>query len=321
MGIATALFMPLLGGCAQRPAPDLHPTAAETRLIPPDVTLTMSDGARIPMRLYRAEGPPKAAILALHGFGDSRDAWEFLAPALNRAGIEIAAPDIRGFGGTADRGGWAPATRLQADTREEIGWLAAHEPGARLYVMGESMGGALALLAAASPEPGVSGAILLAPAAMRIGEPWETMLAGIDTVAPGWTLDGSAIPGRRLASANLAALRRLVFDPLTLHESTIHSLYGLTLLMRAAYDAAPRARIALLMMIAGRDQFVLPEFTARLLRRLPPDSRIDALPAARHLLSREKYEVADDLASWVLTPDRALPSGGDLAAAAWEASR
>lgn len=300
--------------------PDLHPTAKETALILPDVTLSMSDGAHIPLRIYPATPPLKAVILALHGFGDSRDAWEFFAPPLSTAGIEIVAPDQRGFGATQDAGGWSSTRRMVEDVREELAWLHSRYPDLPLYVMGESMGGAVVLLLATDPPPELSGTILLAPAIMKIGEPWQTVLDGIDTVAPHWKLDGSAVPGERVASDNIHALRRMYFDPLTQHSSTVHPLAGLTHLMTAAFNAAPHIRTPMLMVFGGRDQFVLPPYTARFLKRLPATVRLDEFPTAHHLISRDKRITAQDVASWILTPDQALPSGGDIAAALWKAT-
>ena len=313
--------MVLLGGCTAPHMPDLHPTAQETALIPPTLTLTMSDGAHIPLRLYPADTPePRGIILALHGYGDSRDAFEFAAPTFTSAGFTLAAPDIRGFGQTAERGSWAGRARMVQDAREEVLWLHARYPGIPIHVMGESMGGAIALLLDASDAPGISSTILLAPAALDIGQPWEAILGSMDLLAPHWKLDGSAVPGHRVASDNLKALRRLYFDPLTLHSSTIHPLYGLTLLMRAAYDSAPKARLPLLIIFGGRDQFVLPPFTARLLRKLPKGTRIDELPGAHHLLSRDRRGAAQDAVAWLTDPGQFLPSGGDIAAAAWQAT-
>ncbi|MBS1049261.1 alpha/beta fold hydrolase [Gluconobacter japonicus] len=300
--------------------PDLHPTAKETALILPDVTLGMSDGAHIPLRIYPAAHPLKAIVLALHGFGDSRDAWEFFAPPLSTAGIEIVAPDQRGFGATQDAGGWSSTTQMVEDVREELAWLHSRYPDLPLYVMGESMGGAVALLLATDPPPELSGTILLAPAIMKIGEPWQTVLDGIDTVAPHWKLDGSAVPGERVASDNIHALRRMYFDPLTQHSSTVHPLAGLTHLMTAAFNAAPHVRTPMLMVFGGRDQFVLPPYTARFLKRLPAAVRLDEFPTAHHLISRDKRITAQDVASWILTSDQALPSGGDIAAALWKAT-
>lgn len=310
-----------LAACTVRPLPDLHPTPTETALIPADLHLRVSDGASLPVRIYQPQTvEPRGVILALHGYGDSRDAWEFAAPAFTTQGYEIVAPDLRGFGETADRGGWSSTERMVQDAREEIAWIHDRHPGLPVTIMGESMGGAIALLIAASDSAAISNTILLAPAALDIGQPWLTILDGMNALAPNWRLDGSDVPGQRVASDNLAALRRLYFDPLTLKKSTVHALHGLTLLMRAAYRKAPQAHVPLLIIFGGRDQFVLPPFTARLLKQLPSCSRIDELPGAHHLLTRDKRGAAEDAASWLTAPDHPLPSGGDIAAAAWRAT-
>ncbi|MBS1102721.1 alpha/beta fold hydrolase [Gluconobacter sp. Dm-62] len=317
----TVLCLLALQACTAPHMPDLHPTAQETALIPPTLTLDMSDGARIPLRLYPATTPePRGIILALHGYGDSRDAWEFAAPTFAFAGFTLAAPDIRGFGQTADRGGWSSTARLVQDAREQVLWLHARYPNTPIHLMGESMGGAIALLLAATDTPHIASTVLLAPAALDIGQPWEGLLGGMDLLAPHWKLDGSAVPGHRVASDNMRALRRMYFDPLTLHSSIIHPLYGLTLLMRSAYEAAPKARTPLLIIFGGRDQFVLPPFTVRLLQKLPRGTRMDELPGGHHLLSRDRRGAAQDAVSWLTEPEHFLPSGGDIAAAAWQAT-
>src|SRR5271156_6104291 len=51
---------------------------------PPTITdgmFTMSDGARLPYRTWLPDGQPEFVVLALHGFNDSRDAWEIPAPS------------------------------------------------------------------------------------------------------------------------------------------------------------------------------------------------------------------------------------------------
>ena len=69
----------------------------------------MADGARIPLREWLPQGKPRAVILALHGFNDSRDAWELPGPVFAQAGMAVFAPDQRGFGAAPMRGRWPGA--------------------------------------------------------------------------------------------------------------------------------------------------------------------------------------------------------------------
>ncbi len=301
--------------------PDLHPTAQEQALLPPSTFFSASDHAYIPLRLYLATGKPRALILALHGYGDSRDAWETIAPPLNHAGITIIAPDQRGFGQAPQRGDWSNTKRMVDDARDAVLWAHAYAPELPLYVMGSSMGGAVTLLLATDqPPPAITGTILLAPAAMDIGTPWRQTLDLLATLAPHKLLDGSSVPGTHIATDNIAAARRLYFDPLTMHQATFHTINGLTHLMRSAYQASPHLTLPTLMIFGGQDQFVLPLYTSRLINALPPSVRLDDIPTGHHLLERDKRDTARDIVSWIFTPQRPLPSGGDIAAALWQAT-
>lgn len=298
--------------------PDLHPTAQEQALLPPNAFLTASDHARIPLRLYPASGTPRALILALHGYGDSRDAWETIAPPLTKAGITIIAPDQRGFGEAPQRGDWSSTERMVNDAREAALWAHAYAPKLPLYVMGSSMGGAVSILLTTShPSPAITGTILLAPAAMDIGTPWRQTLDILAALAPHKLLDGSSVSGTHIATDNIAAARRLYFDPLTMHQATFHTIDGLTHLMRSAYQASPRLTHPTLLIFGGQDQFVLPLYTTRLINRFPSSVRLDDIPTGHHLLERDQRDTARDILSWIFTPQQLLPSGGDIAAALW----
>lgn len=335
----------LLAGCSTEPDPALlaltppH-TPAESAYIAPDFFFTASDGLKIPFRLYappqtdKQEGrkPPKAVILALHGFGDSRNAWEGLTPTLTEQGILLAAPDIRSFGeaGQANMA-WPGTDRLQDDTLEELAFLHQHYPQIPLYLMGESMGGAIALLAnrtlARHHTVPVSGTILLSPAVMTLHQPWRALLAGWNFLAPDHILTSQSAPGpRRIASTNQAAMRRMFFDPLTRHGSRVGALHGLVVLMADADRAALEAQPPLLVIFGDRDDFVPSSAYETLFKTLPKGTVFDEINGGRHLLSRQQSQygrdlVGDDSAAWILTPQKALPSGGELAASTWLAAR
>lgn len=315
------LLMGLLGGCQTPPAPRSLPhRPAEAAYVPASATIALSDGRRAPVRLYPATVPQRGIILAFHGFGDSRDAWEVMAPALNRAGFLIVAPDVRGFGEFPAKGGWSTTDRMVADAVEEARWCQQRWPGQPLHLMGESMGGALALLTSTSlSTPRPDGLILLAPAIMTIGEPWQTLLEGWNLITPQARLTGAHMPGHHVATANLRAMRRMFFDPLTRHGTNVHALRGLTHLMARALEQAPSVQIPTLLVWGDRDQFVPASATRRLIRQAPPSLfRLDELPRGYHLITREPQDrPARDIISWIERPDRFLPSGGDSAATMW----
>ncbi|MDG6094660.1 alpha/beta hydrolase [Acetobacter sp. AN02] len=310
-----------LAGCAREPVVRVPPRyATDARLVPPDLTLSMSDGAIIPVRIWKPEGAPRAVILAIHGFNDSRDAWEFAADTFANAGIEIISPDVRGFGGTQTRGRWAGEARLLADLRQEAAYVKMVSPGLPFFLMGESMGGALLMRLVASPgAPDTSGTILLAPAAWNPGAGADISLRILASLRPGGLVTGRELPVRVRASDSKEALIRLWLDPLTLRTTRLDTLQGLVSLMQGAVESAPHVRGPVLLIYGSQDQLIPETAILSLLRKAPSGLRFDLIPGGHHLLLRDRgrASVAADIVSWITNPGNFLPSGGDIAAAAW----
>jgi pimeloyl-ACP methyl ester carboxylesterase len=106
---------------------------------------------------YDVIGQGPLVVLA-HGIGDSRHSYRFLAPALAAAGYRVANMDIRGCG---DSGlGWDGYSRT--DIADDIVALVRHLGGPAV-IIGQSISGGAATIAAAAAPDLVSGVIELAP--------------------------------------------------------------------------------------------------------------------------------------------------------------
>lgn len=312
------------GDAARDAARDAH--VADRRLVPPDRVWMLSDGARIPVRTWLPAGrPTRAVVLALHGINDSRDGWEIPGPVLAADGIAVYAPDQRGFGAAPGRGHWPGTDRLVDDAAEMLRQVDAEHAGTPVYVMGESMGGAVAMCLAARPErPPAAGFVLLSPAVWSRGEMGPLMTASLwaaSTFLPNWRLTGRELPLHVRASDNIAALYRLSYDPLTLKDTGTPSLRGLVELMTRAAAAGRHMRGPVLVAYGAHDQLVPQAAMAASWRLLPDSARRAFYPMGYHLLMRDKGReaVIGDVAGWIRDPGRPLPSGADVAASAWEA--
>ena len=329
-----ACLMTPLSGCAGsryavHPVTDAHGDTlgdahvADRRLVPADTTWTLPDQARIPVRIWEPAGGVRAVILALHGFNDSRDAWEIPGPQFAARGIALYAPDQRGFGAAPDRGRWPGAGTLIDDAGAMLRLAAATHPGLPVFVMGESMGGAVALcLAARADLPPVAGFILLAPAvwsSTQMSPMMTTTLWAAATFLPQWQMTGRELPVHVQPSNNLAALYRLSYDPLTVKTTRTDVLRGLVGLMTQAAAAAPRVHGRVLISYGAHHQLVPPLAMAETWKRLPVGARRAYYPQGYHLLMRDqdRQDVIQDVVSWIVDPALALPSGADVAAAAW----
>jgi pimeloyl-ACP methyl ester carboxylesterase len=112
------------------------------------------------------EGPP---LLLIHGYADSADTWRPLLERLARADRAAAAFDLRGFG-TAEALDPAELLLPQWDAMVEAAVIELSERGAgsEVIVVGNSLGGALALRAAQREDLPIAGIVPIAPAGLHM---------------------------------------------------------------------------------------------------------------------------------------------------------
>ncbi len=251
-----AIWLALLAGCAAIPFGVPKATAAY-----PIITsgyFALPDGARLPYRAYLPAGPPRAVVLALHGYTDSRDGWKLLAAVLNANGIAVIAPDQSSFGATANRGYWPGTGVLVDEARQMAVQLRQRYPHTRLVLMGESMGGAIGLLLGASPNPPpVDEYVLSAPAVWggaALNPVYRITLAMADQVAPAKRLTGNAVHVQ--ASDNIAALIAFGEDPLTIRAPRLDNVAGLVAMMGQAQAACHSFNKPALLLYGGHDQII-----------------------------------------------------------------
>ena len=116
--------------------------------------------AAAPFALNPAGTP---ALLLIHGFADGPSVFAQIAPPLAAAGFAVRAMHLSGSGvPLADMKGLAFAD-WRADVDREIAALRAADPARPIWLVGHSLGGALAYDAALRPENRVAGLVLLAP--------------------------------------------------------------------------------------------------------------------------------------------------------------
>jgi alpha-beta hydrolase superfamily lysophospholipase len=308
-----------LVGCVARSAPE------GPAIMPPEQDsdhFVMQDGARLPYRVWRPEGEVKAVALALHGFNDSRNAWEIPVPDYAAAGILLYAPDQRGFGGAPGRGLWPGTESLVDDAAEMAALLRARHPGQRLILMGESMGGAVLMCTETRRRPDVDGYVLIAPAVWGRAEMNIFLQAALwlaATVVPGVAVSRGPVKIR--PSDNNDALMRLFEDPLTVRATRFDTLRGLVNLMDDALAAAPAFNAPSLVLYGAHDDLVPPAATAVLWRKLPAGPIRAFYPQGFHLLPRDlnRATVNADIAAYITTGAR--PAVAEAAAKTWLATQ
>lgn len=286
------------------------PPVGEARLAA--AALVAPDGARLALRSWPARGPPRAVVLALHGLNDYGNAFALPAAVWSARGIATYAYDQRGFGASPGTGLWAGGARLAQDARMAVALVAARHPGLPVFLLGDSMGGAVAVLAAAEAPPALSGLVLVAPAVWgQDSMPWSYRAALwlVAHVAPWARFSGDGLDIR--PSDNQAMLRELAADPLIIRETRADALLGLLRLMDAALAAAARVRLPTLVAYGGRDAIVPAEPVARFAQAMVGSVTVAFYPRGYHMLLRDLAGAvpAADIAAFVLDPAAPLPSG------------
>lgn len=276
-----------------------------------------ADGTRLPLRTYAGGPHPKAIVIALHGFNDHSGFIDEAARHYASQGIHTVAYDQRGFGAAPGRGEWAGEAALVDDLLTMAALTRQQYPDVPLYVLGESMGAAVAAVALAdAPATRVDGVILSAPAVWsRDFMPWyqRLALAVAARIAPTMTLSGKGV--RITPSDNLEMRIALARDPLVIKETRIDGLYGLTDLMDRARSAVTRLRHRTLILYGIRDEVIPKKPLIGLLESMPAQQgpqhfRFALYPNGYHMLQRDlqRAVVWDDVVTWALHADRPLPS-------------
>jgi alpha-beta hydrolase superfamily lysophospholipase len=190
-----------------------------------------------------------------------------------------------------------------------LGWTRAH-------VLGFSMGGAVALKAAAE-DLKADGLILAAPAVWG----WQAMNPLYRTAL--WltahTLPAATASGRGLgirASDNDDWLKTWSRDPLVIKETRYDAVYGLVDLMDEAYEAAGSVRLPALFVYGENDEIIPDEPMRSVMQRYAGPKRMAIYENGWHMVlqDRQRERVWRDILTWMDRPDAPLPSGEEVPA-------
>jgi len=325
--VALGLCFSVLVGCAgpQTAPPGKRPGAAEIT----SRYVVTEDGLALPLRQWAPAdaggGETQAVMLALHGFNDYSDAFRKAGPALAAGGVHVYAYDQRGFGGAPNRGLWAGAAPMRADAVSVAREIKRLHPKQPLFLLGLSMGGAVAMLALAEAPDLATGAVLVGPAVRGRQAVPQWQLWGLDLAAatiPWYPATGQGL--RLRPTDNIAELRRMSRDPKVIKETRVDALFGLVDLMTLAAATAPNQTTPLLLLYGLKDDLIPKDATVDVLAALAappparPPHRLAVYPGGHHMLLRDlkNKQVFQDILAWIAAPTAPLPSGADQSARA-----
>lgn len=272
----------------------------------PVIKVTTALGVR---SAYLEAGPPDAPpVLLLHGLGGTNASMLPLLPDLARD-HRVIAPDFPGFGASA-----APRWRYSA--AELAAWLRAFQEvvdATPATIIGNSLGGRVAIEAALSRPAQVSRLILLcpSPAQLRLRQ----FVPFVRLLLPGSLLAPLPVPHRGV----VMAIRSILAEPDHLPDAWYHSAadehirvmkrYGhrraFYSAMREIYldtaygedgfwDRLPRLEVPALFIWGDRDWLVPSSFEEHVMRALP-DATSVVLADCGHIPQFEHPELTTEL--------------------------
>ncbi len=278
------------------------------------------DGTRLPLKTWPStQQETQAVIIALHGFNDYSHFFQKPAEYFAQHQITSYAYDQRGFGGSPNRGFWSGVDTYVNDLALFIHLIKNKHPNKPIFLLGESMGGAVIINAIAkSNNLQIQGIILAAPAIWgRQIMPWyqTALLWSLSHSLPWLTLTGDNL--KITASDNLEMLKTLSRDPLVIKETRVDSLYGLVNLMDRALESASSLPTNTLLLYGDKDEIIPKKATSVFLQRLLKSDQQNKTVAfykeGYHMLLRDIQAplLWNDILTWMHSFNTPLPSGAD----------
>lgn len=262
---------------------------------------------------WKSKAPAKIIVVCIHGLGLCAMAYKPLAKELSEVGIDGYGVNVRGFGPDRDKADRAKLNCI--DTAKDIGKLLVdirkQYPDYKVYLLGESMGGALAIRAAAENADLIDGVVCSAPA-------WK--LLKMRSTAVKGVVELYLFRGRKPGIASRGVIHQATSD----HELREHWLAGqshkMKLSRKEATDFvrfvsktdsyAKKVTKPVLVMQGLEDHLVSPKAVAKLFGDIPASNKEFLIDAkGEHLLLEEgKFSpvLLERLIAW-LKADQSSP--------------
>lgn len=250
-------------------------------------------------------GKPKAIILCVHGLGLHSGSYEQFGKAMSQRGYAVYAVDVRGFGS------WMAAKGREKcdfkhctdDIVSTLNVLRMANPNVPVYLLGESMGGAIALDVASEHPALINGLISAVPAAERFNtgrtdfKVFMHLLTGNRKV----NVEKSVVDR---ATADPALREEWSEDPLGRMDLSAKELMQFQAFMNDNHDRAKKIdRLPVLIVQGGKDKLVKAEGTKELFEKLATqDKNLAMVNGAEHLVYEEgqfSKEVLDLTDNWI----------------------
>ncbi|PPR43208.1 MAG: hypothetical protein CFH30_00278 [Alphaproteobacteria bacterium MarineAlpha8_Bin1] len=263
---------------------------------------------------WQTEENSNIIILAIHGYNDYSKAFKEPAKIFSKHGISTYSFDLRGFGTNNSFGEWFELEIHCHDIKKIITDLKFRNPSKKIYLLGESMGGAISIsLVNRIDELPLDGLILVAPAIWNFSESnylKSIFLKFFSTIFPKLRVSGKGIIQIR-PSNNIEMLKEYSNDPFVIHKPNLKSLNGIANLMDQSFHDAKEyilnPKFPTLIIIPMIDEIVPRKPLIEILKVKKEKEKINKLVNFKiyennfHMILRDMdgNKITNDIKNWV----------------------
>lgn len=236
---------------------------------------------------------PRALLLCVHGLGLYSGSYANFGKRLARLGINVYAIDVRGFGSWMRNGGHDQVdfNGCLNDVKTTLLSIRSANPGLPVFLLGESMGGAIALRAASMYPDLIDGLISAVPSGDRFKQKKTDLKVALQFLkgADKQFDVGSAIVDQ--ATANPKLRDDWASNPLDRMNLSPKELIQFQSFMNDNHDSAKKIITTPVLMVQGNnDKLVKPEGTWDLFNEIASEQKSFLAVPSEHLIFEEQQD-------------------------------
>jgi alpha-beta hydrolase superfamily lysophospholipase len=239
---------------------------------------------------HAATGEPFARVLVLHGLGEHSWRHRNTIEHLTKKGVEVVRFDFRGAGESGGERQWIDRfDDYVEDVLAVQRWIGVEQKPLPLFVLGHSLGGAIAIHSAPSLDGSIRGILLDAPAfEPGAGVSKVKIAVGkvINKIAPHVKIP-DALDVKAL-SRDPAVSEAFVKDPLCCHFNTVRQGNEILKALEEIPSKCREIKVPVLITHGDSDRIIKPAGSTKILESLSSQEKtLEVFPGAYHELHND----------------------------------